>query len=145
MSMSGNPTAAETVSEATLRHHRGSAQKMRLVIDQIRGRNVDEALGLLRCSAKEVARPIEKLLRSAVANATSAEEKRDVDTLFVGEAYVGPGPSLKRVRGRAFGRAFRILHRTCHVTLKLSARKQGAGTKVAPATPTKTEKTETKG
>ena len=102
------------------------------------GIGADEALGLLRCSAKEVARPIEKLLRSAVANAASAEEKRDVDTLFVGEAYVGPGPSLKRVRGRAFGRAFRILHRTCHVTLKLSARKQGAGAG-------KTEKTDTKG
>ena len=120
---------SETVSAATLRHHRGSAQKMRLVIDQIRGRNVDEALGLLRCSAKEVARPIEKLLRSAVANAVSAEEKRDVDTLFVGEAYVGPGPSLKRVRGRAFGRAFRILHRTCHVTVKLSAKVPVASTK----------------
>ena len=130
MRTKNNLKMAEAVSEATLRHHRGSAQKMRLVIDQIRGRNVDEALGLLRCSAKEVARPIEKLLRSAVANAVSAEEKRDVDTLFVGEAYVGPGPSLKRVRGRAFGRAFRILHRTCHVTVKLSARKQGTKTTI---------------
>lgn len=138
--MKTSSIAAEMVSEATLRHHRGSAQKMRLVIDQIRGRNVDEALGLLQCSAKEVARPIAKLLRSAVANAVSAEEKRDVDTLFVGEAYVGPGPSLKRVRGRAFGRAFRILHRTCHVTLKLSARKQSAGAGAG-----KTEKTDTKG
>jgi large subunit ribosomal protein L22 len=123
----------ETVAQATLKYHRGSAQKMRLVVDQLRGRNVNQALALLRFSPKEAARPLEKLLRSAVANAVHGEERIDVDTLFVGEACVGPGPSLKRVRGRAFGRAFRILHRTCHVTLKLGAKTPGGAVKVARA------------
>ena len=107
------------VSSATLRHHRGSSQKARLVVDQIRGRNVNEALTILRHSPKTASRAIEKLLRSAVANAESREERVDADTLRVGEAQVGPGPSLKRFRGRAFGRAFQILHRTCHITLRL--------------------------
>jgi large subunit ribosomal protein L22 len=84
---------------------------------------VNDALGLLRFSPKVASRAIEKLLSSAVANAGQAGEKLDVDTLYVGEAYVGPGPSFKRVRGRAFGRAFRILHRTCHITVKLRARR----------------------
>jgi len=110
------------VAQATLRYHRGSPQKARLVIDQIRGRNVNDALGLLKHSPKVASRAIEKLLSSAVANAGQAGEKVDVDTLFVGEAYVGPGPSFKRVRGRAFGRAFRIIHRTCHITVKLRAK-----------------------
>ncbi len=107
------------VSSATLRHHRGSPQKARLVIDQIRGRNVNEALTILRHSPKIASRAVEKLLRSAVANAEKGEERVDADTLRVGEAQVGPGPSLKRFRGRAFGRAFQILHRTCHITLRL--------------------------
>src|SRR5437867_10268148 len=110
------------VAQATLMHHRGSAQKARLVLDQIRGRNVNDALGLLRFSPKVASNPLEKLLRSAVANAERSEEKVDVDTLYVAEAYAGPGPTLKRFRGRAFGRAFRILHRSCHITLKLKAK-----------------------
>lgn len=107
------------ISSATLRHHRGSPQKARLVIDQIRGKNVNDALTILRHSPKIASRAVEKLLRSAVANAETGEERVDADTLRVGEAQVGPGPSLKRFRGRAFGRAFQILHRTCHITLRL--------------------------
>lgn len=107
------------VSSATLRYHRGSSQKARLVVDQIRGKNVNDALTLLRHSPKTASRAVEKLLRSAVANAEKGEERVDADTLRVGEAQVGPGPSLKRFRGRAFGRAFQILHRTCHITLRL--------------------------
>ena len=110
------------VAAATLRYHRSSTQKAALVLDQIRDRDVNHALALLRFSPKDVSRPIEKLLRSAVANAERAEEKVDLDRLYVSEAYAGPGPSLKRFRGRAFGRAFRILHRSCHITLKLKAR-----------------------
>ncbi len=113
--------ARNSVAEATLRYYRCSPQKARLVVDQIRGKNVNDALGLLRFSPKGSSRAIEKLLRSAVANAEHTTEKMDVDTLFVGEAFVGPGPTYKRFRGRAFGRAFRILHRTCHITLRLSA------------------------
>jgi len=131
--MSSNSAATQQVSKATLRYHRGSAQKARLVVDQIRGRNVNDALELLDHSPKAVARPIGKLLRSAVANAEHGEEKVDIDTLFVGEAYVGGGPMLKRFRGRAFGRAFQILHRTCHITLKLSA-KAVATPAASPAT-----------
>ncbi|HKY33563.1 MAG TPA: 50S ribosomal protein L22 [Candidatus Polarisedimenticolia bacterium] len=117
--MTAKAGTAPPVAEATLRFYRCSAQKARLVIDQIRGRDVNEALGLLHFSPKGASRAIEKLLKSAVANAERGREKVDVDTLCVGEAYVGPGPSFRRVRGRAFGRAFRILHRTCHITVKL--------------------------
>jgi large subunit ribosomal protein L22 len=151
MTMAGTstkPALEPPVAKATLRYHRGSAQKARLVIDQIRGRNVNDALGLLRFSPKTASRAIEKLLSSAVANAGQGGEKVDVDTLYVGEAYVGPGPSFKRVRGRAFGRAFRILHRTCHITVKLRSKQahltraavaphapaEESGTQAAPAT-----------
>jgi len=125
------------VSEATLKYHRCSAQKARLVVDQIRGKNVNEALGLLRFSPKEASTAVEKLVRSAVANAQRGAEKVDVDTLRVGEVYVGPGPSLKRFRGRAFGRAFRVLHRTCHITVKLVG-------KPAPPAPAQTSRTRRK-
>ena len=122
------------VAMATLRYFRCSPQKARLVVDQIRGRNVNEALVVLRHSPKAASRAIEKLVRSAVANAAQAPEKVDVDTLMVGEAQVGPGPSFKRFRGRAFGRAFQILHRTCHVTVKLTGpRRAEPAVAAAPA------------
>ncbi len=113
---------AATAATATLRHYRCSPQKVRLVVDQIRGKAVNEALGLLRSSPKAASRAIEKLVRSAVANADQSPEKVDVDRLYVGEIQVGPGPTLKRFRGRAFGRAFRILHRSCHISLALQAK-----------------------
>jgi large subunit ribosomal protein L22 len=119
------------VSEATLRFHRGSPQKAKLVIDQIRGKGVNEALSLLRLSPKVASRAVEKLLRSAVANATHGDERVDADTLWVGEAWVGPGPSLKRFRGRAFGRAFRVLHRSCHIRVRL----HGPAAKAGPEAP----------
>ena len=122
MTGSNDRNGGSVVAAATLRYHRTSTQKAALVLDQIRDRDVNHALALLHFSPKEVSRPIEKLLRSAVANAERAEEKVDLDRLYVSEAYAGPGPSLKRFRGRAFGRAFRILHRSCHITLKLKAR-----------------------
>jgi large subunit ribosomal protein L22 len=114
--------ARAAAATATLMHYRCSPQKARLVVDQIRGKAVNEALGLLRSSPKVASRAIEKLLRSAVANADQSPEKVDVDRLYVGEIQVGPGPTLKRVRGRAFGRAFRILHRSCHISLALQAK-----------------------
>ncbi len=114
---------------AHLKYYRCSPQKARLVIDQIRGKNVNEALSVLRFSPKYVSKAIEKLLRSAVANAEQASEKIDIDSLYVGKAYVGGGPTFKRFRGRAFGRAFRILHRTSHISLGLMS-KRGA---IAPA------------
>lgn len=134
------------VAKATLRYFRCSPQKARLVVDQIRGRNVNDALVMLRHSPKAASRAIEKLVRSAVANAAQAPEKVDVDTLMVGEAQVGPGPSFKRFRGRAFGRAFQVLHRTCHVTVKLTGPRRAepavaaapaAGQRVAETRPAK--------
>src|SRR5437867_8317715 len=133
------------VAQATLMHHRGSAQKARLVLDQIRGRNVNDALGLLRFSPKVASNPLEKLLRSAVANAERAEEKVDVDTLYVAEAQAGPGPSLKRFRGRAFGRAFRVLHRSCHITLRLKAKPAPEEARVKTASSPAKDETATKG
>ncbi|HET6372688.1 MAG TPA: 50S ribosomal protein L22 [Candidatus Polarisedimenticolia bacterium] len=142
------PVTAPVAARATLRYHRSSAQKARLVVDQIRGKGVNEALGLLQHSPKAASRAIEKLLRSAAANAAQGAEKVDADRLYVYEAQVGPGPSLKRFRGRAFGRAFRILHRSCHISLTLRARPvrvrvaskgtpHESGRKEAPAAPAK--------
>ncbi len=113
----------ETASSAMLRYYRCSPQKAKLVVDQIRGRNVNAALALLRHSPKAASRAIGKLLKSAVANAEKGGSQRvDIDSLFVAEAWVGPGPSLTRSRGRAFGRAFPIKHRMCHIRLRLAAK-----------------------
>jgi len=98
-----------------------SPRKMRLVIDEIRGKDVNEAYGILRFSKKAAAEPIDKVLRSAVANAVyKADEEGqvlDVDELFVREAYVDEGPTLKRWKARAFGRATPIRKRSSHVTV----------------------------
>ena len=96
-----------------------SAQKTRLVVDQVRGKNVGEALSILHYSPKLVARDLEKLLKSAVANAQQRDPKLDVDDLVVARAIVDVGPSAKRLRHQSMGRIFRILKRTCHVTLGL--------------------------
>jgi large subunit ribosomal protein L22 len=98
-----------------------SPRKMRLVIDEIRGKGVNEAYGILKFSKKAAAEPIDKCLRSAVANAVyQADEEGDVldvDELVVREAYVDEGPTLKRWRARAFGRATPIQKRSSHVTI----------------------------
>jgi len=96
-----------------------SPQKTRLVVDQVRGRNVGEALSILHYSPKSVARDLEKLLKSAVANAQQKDPKLDVDDLIVARALVDSGPSMKRMRHQSMGRIFRVLKRTCHVTLDL--------------------------
>lgn len=96
-----------------------SAQKARLVGDQIRGLNVDRALNILAFSSKKAAGIIKKVLESAIANAEH-NENADIDELKVSTVYVNEGPTLKRVSARAKGRANHILKRTCHITIKVA-------------------------
>ena len=104
--------------EAIAKHRfaRTSAQKARLVADQVRGLPVDRALNLLAFSPKKAAELIKKVLESAVANAEH-NEGADIDTLKVQTIMVDEGPSLKRIRARAKGRADRIVKRTSHITV----------------------------
>ncbi len=105
---------------------RQSPYKMRLVIDQIRGKDVNDALALLRFSKKHAARQIEKVLNSAVANAEykgrESNEPVDVDTLYVKHAIINEGPKLKRFTPAAMGRATPIQKRTSHVEIVLGPR-----------------------
>ena len=109
---------------ASLRGYRCSAQKARLVADQIRGKQVEEALDLLALSTKRVARPIAKLLRSAVANAENKNATQragiDVDNLVVQRISVDEGPSMWRIRPRAQGRATWVQKRSSHINVVLS-------------------------
>jgi large subunit ribosomal protein L22 len=108
-------------ARAVSRYNRQSARKMRLVIDLIRGRGVNEAYAILQFSKKRAAEQIDKTLRSAVANsrqkAETAGEFVDVDELYVKEAYVNEGPRLKRWRAAAMGRAAPIRRPTSHVVI----------------------------
>ena len=94
------------------------ASKVRLVVDLVRGKPVEEALNILTFTPKYASRPLAKLLRSAVANADQ-KGGYDVDTLIIKDAQVGEGSQLKRFRPRAMGRANGIIRRTCHVTFQL--------------------------
>jgi large subunit ribosomal protein L22 len=121
-------------AQATGRYIRTSAQKAKLVLDLIRGRDVNKALATLKFVRKSVARDIEKVLRSAVANAQQREGYGgDVDRLYVAACYAGQGPSLKRVRPAPMGRAFRVVKRTAHLTVEVAERP--APRTAAPATP----------
>lgn len=107
---------------AILRGARGSAQKVRLVADQIRGKRVEEALDILNFSDKKAAAVVKKVLESAIANAEH-NEGADVDALKVSTIFVDVGTTLKRIKPRAKGRADRILKRTCHITVKVADNK----------------------
>ena len=124
------PPAAPRQARAIQRTTRQSPYKMRLVIDEIRGKDVNAALNYLAFSKKHAAKQIEKVLRSAVANAESHaradNEPLDVDTLFVKHAIVNEGPKLKRFTPAAMGRATPIQKRTSHVEIVVAAR-QGEG------------------
>ena len=104
---------------AKLKGARLSAQKARLVADQIRGKGVEDALDILAFSTKKGAEIIKKVLESAIANAEH-NEGADVDELKVSTIFVDEGTSLKRVKPRAKGRADRIVKRTCHITVKVA-------------------------
>jgi large subunit ribosomal protein L22 len=96
-----------------------SAQKARLVADQIRGKGVEEALDILSFSTKKAAGILKKVLNSAIANAEH-NEGADVDELKVSTIFVDEGTTMKRLRPRAKGRADRILKRSCHITIKVA-------------------------
>ncbi len=96
-----------------------SAQKARLIADQVRGKPVGDALEILEFSTKKGARLVRKLLESAIANAEH-NEGADIDELTVATIYVDEGLTMKRIRPRAKGRADRILKRTCHITLAVA-------------------------
>ena len=110
-------------AHATAKYIRTSAQKAGLVMELIRGRDVNHALATLRFARKSVAKDIEKVLRSAIANATLKEGfGGDVERLFVDSCYANQGPSQKRIRPAPMGRAFRVVKRTAHLTVHVSER-----------------------
>ena len=105
---------------ATLRFLKASPQKVRLVVDLVRGKRVEEALQILQFTKKSCAKDLEKLVRSAAANAESSEAGADVDELVVSKIYVNEGPREKRVQPAPMGRAYRIQKRQSHVTVHVS-------------------------
>ena len=107
-------------TRATARYIRVPASKARLVLDHIRGKSVGEALSTLQFTPKAAARLIDKVLRSAIANAEHNHQVRNLDDLRVVQATADGGPSAKRVSPRAMGRAYFIKHRTSHLTIVLS-------------------------
>ena len=113
------------IATAKMKYLGVSAQKTRLVANQVRGKRVDEALSILRYSPKLVARDLEKLLKSALANAQEKDAKVDVDDLVVSRIAVDDAPPMKRIRHRSMGRIYRILKRSCHVTMHLDLPGEG--------------------
>ena len=120
-------------AHATAKYIRTSAQKAGLVLDLIRGRDVNTALATLKFARKAVARDIEKVLRSAIANATQKDGfGGDVERLFVNACYANQGPSQKRIRPAPMGRAFRVVKRTAHLTVEVTEKPSKVS--AAPAT-----------
>jgi large subunit ribosomal protein L22 len=128
-------------ARASAKYLRGSPQKARLVIDMIRGKNVNQALAILRYSNKRAALGIEKCVKSAIANANEAAEKANIsvdpDELWLKAAYVDDGPTKhrRRLRPAPQGRAFRQQRHFCHVTILLSSEQPGENGKKESAAP----------
>jgi large subunit ribosomal protein L22 len=120
------------VGRAQAKSVRSSARKARLIVDHIRGRSVPEARTILAFATRAVAEDVEKVLKSAVANAEVAAGRAIGDDLVIAAAYVDEGPTLKRWRPRARGRVSAIKKRTCHITIQLAA---VDGVAAAPAAP----------
>ncbi len=127
-------TAVEELPRAIARarYVRATPMKVRRVVDLIRGRSAEDALNVLRFAPQAASEPVAKVLASAVAN---AENNLDLDpeTLWISEIYVDEGPTLKRFRPRAQGRAYRIRKRTSHITVEVESRSKPAPKKAAPA------------
>src|SRR3954447_13138220 len=114
-------------AHATAKYIRTSAQKAGLVLDLIRGRDVNHALATLKFARKGVAKDIEKVLRSAIANAQNKDGfNGDVDRLYVAACFANQGPSQKRIRPAPMGRAFRVVKRTAHLTVRVAERPASA-------------------
>jgi large subunit ribosomal protein L22 len=111
-------------AKAVARTVRIAPRKVRLVVDLIRGKQVGEAVAILKHTPKAASPIVEKVLKSAVANAEHNYDM-DVNNLLVSEAYVDEGPTMKRFRPRAQGRASQILKRTSHITIVVSEQKEG--------------------
>lgn len=111
-------------AKATARTVRIASRKVRLVVDLIRGKKVGEAIAILRLTPKAASPVVEKVLKSAIANAEHNYEM-DVENLVVSEVFVDEGPTMKRFRPRAQGRASAINKRTSHITLVVSEKKEG--------------------
>ena len=123
-------------AHAIAKYVRSSAQKAGLVMDLIRGREVNQALATLRFTRKSVAHDIEKVLRSAIANAQQKEGfGGDVDRLFVTACYANQGPSQKRIRPAPMGRAFRVVKRTAHLTVRVAEKPERIAAAPVGATP----------
>ena len=114
-------------AKAEARDIRTSPQKVRLVVDLIRGQKAGDAINILRTTNKRIAPSVEKVLRSAIANAENRHNDVDVDKLFVTEAYVNEGPRMKRVRPAPMGRAYRYQRRMSHIIVKVGDKKAEAG------------------
>jgi len=126
-------------ARAVARHVRLSASKARRVINLVRGLPAKEALTVLQFAPQAASEPVYKVLASAIANAEN-NERLDPDALLISAAFVDEGPTLKRFRPRAQGRAYRIRKRTCHITIAVEAvqvarpaKKAAAAKKAAPA------------
>ena len=108
----------EKQAKATLKYSRISARKVKIVADLIRGKDVDEALAIIKFTPKAASTIIEKLLKSAIANAENNHDMKH-ENLYVAEIYANQGPTLKRIRPAAKGSAVRIRKRTSHITIVL--------------------------
>jgi len=109
-------------ARAEARYLRTSPQKARLVADLIRGQKAGDAINILRTTNKRISPAVEKVLRSAIANAENRHNDVDVDQLFVTECYVNDGPRMKRVRPAPMGRAYRYQRRMAHIVVAVGDR-----------------------
>ena len=116
----------ESEALAQARYVRMTPMKVRRVVDVVRGMKADEAIATLRFAPQAASEPVSKLIASAVANAEN-NKNLDRDTLWVSQAYVDEGPTLKRFRPRAQGRAYRIRKRTSHITVVVESRQSTNG------------------
>lgn len=114
------------VSKAKGKYFKVSPQKARLVVNLIRGKDVPQALGILKVTSKRACRPVEKVLKSAIANAKEKQPTVDVDRLFVSNAYVDSGPTKmwKRIRPTSMLKVIHIVRRHSHITIHLAERTQ---------------------